>query len=211
MDKKDVDRIFRIFRRLYPDSRVALDYGNPLQLLVATILSAQCTDKKVNEITKPLFIKYPGVNDFAGASVEELQEAVRPTGFYRNKARNIINSARMIRDEFGGEVPDSMDKLLRLPGVARKTANIVLSSAFKRAEGIAVDTHVKRLSERLGMSGHHDPDKIERDLLNLIPKQDWLDANYLLVNHGRSICKARKPQCEACQVRLYCAYFKSRS
>ena len=202
-------KIIKVLRKEYPKSRVALKYGSPLQLLVATMLSAQCTDKKVNEITPGLFKRCRTAGDFAEISSEELERIIKPTGFYRTKAKNIINSARMIRDEFGGRIPDSMEELLRLPGVARKTANIVLSSAFKKAEGIAVDTHVKRLSGRLGLSASRNPDKIERDLMAIVPRADWLDFNYLMVSHGRAVCTARSPRCCECGLRAWCDYYKA--
>jgi len=199
-----VRKIIPILRRTYPDSRTALDYSNPLQILVATILSAQCTDKKVNEITPGLFRKYSTAADFAAADPQVLEEEIRPTGFFRNKTKSIIGASRRIVEAYGGRVPDSMQELLTLPGVARKTANIVLSSVFGRAEGIAVDTHVKRLAGRLGLSRKKDPDKIEQDLLKIVPREAWLDFNYLLVNHGRALCPARKPKCLECPVKRLC-------
>lgn len=199
-----IQDIIRILRRLYPRSRTALHFETPLQILVATILSAQCTDEKVNEITPALFSKYRKAEDFANADPQVLEEEIRPTGFFRNKTRSIINASRKIVSDFGGEVPDTMEALVSLPGVARKTANIVLSSAFHRAEGIAVDTHVKRLSQRLGLSQEKNPDKIEQDLMALVPREDWLDFNYMLVNHGRKTCQAKKPRCPDCELRHLC-------
>jgi endonuclease-3 len=171
---------------------------------VATILSAQCTDERVNQLTPALFQAYPDAAAFAAADRAELERDVRPTGFFRNKAKNIIGAATKIVADFGGRVPDTMAELITLPGVARKTANIVLSSAYGKAEGIAVDVHVKRLSGRLGLSRQVDPEKIERDLLTIVPKEDWLDFNYLLVNHGRRICRARKPKCPECKLSGLC-------
>jgi endonuclease-3 len=199
-----IEEIISILSEAYPSSRTALKHENPLQILVATILSAQCTDEKVNQITPALFQKYPTPSDFASADKDELEEEIRPTGFFRNKTKSIINASKKIVEDFGGEVPDNMEDLITLPGVARKTANIVLSSAFKKAEGIAVDTHVRRLSQRLGLSKEKDPDKIEKDLMMIVPKEDWLDFNYMLVNHGRKICQARKPLCPQCGVRQLC-------
>jgi len=199
-----IDEIIRILLETYPDCRTALYHSNPLEILVATILSAQCTDKKVNEITPGLFAKYPTAADFAAADPAKLEEEIRPTGFYRNKTRSIIGAARRIEDDFEGRVPDTMEDLITLPGVARKTANIVLSSGFRKAEGIAVDTHVKRLSGRLGLSREKDPDKIEQDLLQIVPRSAWLDFNYLLVNHGRALCPARKPRCTECPLAHLC-------
>jgi endonuclease-3 len=202
--KKRIGKLIKILRREYPDSRTALGFESPLQILVATILAAQCTDERVNQITPALFRKYPTAAAFASADREELEAEIRPTGFFRNKAKSIIGAARKIVDEFGGRVPASMANLITLPGVARKTANIVLSSGYGIAEGIAVDTHVKRLSGRLGLSRQHDPEKIEKDLLKLVPKKDWLDFNYMLVNHGRKVCPARKPRCPECSLRRLC-------
>jgi len=202
--KERIGAIIKVLRKLYPASRTALDFETPLQILVATILSAQCTDSRVNQITPGLFRKYPTASDFARANREELEREIRPAGFFRNKAKSILGASKKIVEDFGGEVPDTMDQLILLPGVARKTANIVLSSAFRKAEGIAVDTHVKRLSGRLGLSKERDPEKIERDLMALIPRRDWLDFNYLLVNHGRKTCQARKPKCPECVINTLC-------
>jgi endonuclease-3 len=202
--KVRIGDIIGILRKSYPRSRTALKFESPLQILVATILSAQCTDEKVNQITPSLFRKYPDANDFAQADQKKLEEEIRPTGFFRNKARSIINASREIVEDFNGQVPHRMEELITLPGVARKTANIVLSSAFKKAEGIAVDTHVRRLAQRLGLSKEKDPDKIEKDLMRIVPKKDWLDFNYMLVNHGRRVCQARKPRCPQCTICHLC-------
>lgn len=202
--KDRIGKIIRILRREYPGSRTALGFESPLQILVATILAAQCTDERVNQITPALFRKYPTAAAFAAADRAELEAEIRPTGFFRNKAKNIIGAARKIAEEFGDQVPSNMADLITLPGVARKTANIVLSSGYGIAEGIAVDTHVKRLSGRLGLSRQDDPEKIEKDLLRLVPKKDWLDFNYMLVNHGRKTCQARKPRCPDCALRYLC-------
>ncbi len=202
--KKRIPEIIRILYREYPESRTALNFQAPLQILVATILSAQCTDARVNLVTPALFKKYRSASDFARANPEELQKEIRSTGFFRNKSKNIILAARKIVEDFDGKVPDSMEELITLPGVARKTANIVLSSGYGRAEGIAVDTHVKRLSRRLGLSRENNPDKIESDLLGLVPKKDWLDFNYVFVNHGRDVCQARKPRCSECILKSLC-------
>jgi endonuclease-3 len=202
--KERIGRIIRLMRRAYPASRTALLYETPLQILVATILAAQCTDERVNKITPGLFEKYPTAADFASADRETLEGEIRPTGFFRNKAKSIIGAAKKIVEDFGGEVPARMEDLITLPGVARKTGNIVLSSGYGKAEGIAVDTHVKRLSGRLGLSRQTDPDKIEKDLLKIVPRKDWLDFNYMLVNHGRKICQARKPRCPECVLQRLC-------
>lgn len=202
--RERIGEVIRVLRREYPRSRTALHHETPLQILVATILAAQCTDERVNQITPPLFRRYPTAEAFAKADRTELEAEVRPTGFFRNKAKSIIGAARKIVADFGGQVPAKMADLITLPGVARKTANIVLSSGYGIAEGIAVDTHVKRLSGRLGLSRQRDPDKIERDLMKLVPKKDWLDFNYMLVNHGRKVCQARKPRCPECPLRNLC-------
>lgn len=202
--KQGIAEIIRILRKTYPRSRTALYFKTPLQILVATILSAQCTDEQVNKITPSLFNKYKGVSDFAKARQAVLEQEIRSAGFYRNKAKNIIAASKMIANRFKGRVPDTMAELVCLPGVARKTANIVLSSSFHKAEGIAVDTHVKRLSQRLGLSAEGNPDKIENDLMEIVPRKDWLDFNYILVNHGRAICVARKPKCPECPLRRLC-------
>ena len=199
-----LDEIIRILKEAYPRSRTALRFETPLQILVATILSAQCTDEKVNEITPALFRRFPTAADFAQADPRVLEAEIRPTGFFRNKTKSIIGASQKIVEDFKGIVPDKMEDLITLPGVARKTANIVLSSAYKKAEGIAVDTHVKRLSQRLGLSREKDPDKIEQDLMGLVPRKYWLDFNYMLVNHGRKICQARKPNCPECVLNHIC-------
>jgi len=205
--KKPADRvidIIRLLRKAYPQSRTALAFETPLQILVSTILSAQCTDERVNKITPALYKKYPNAAAFANADRAGLETDIRPTGFFRNKAKSIMGAAKKIVGDFGGEVPDTMAELITLPGVARKTANIVLSSAFKKAEGIAVDVHVKRLAGRLGLSKQTVPEKIEQDLLKIVPRGAWLDFNYLLVNHGRAVCQARKPRCAECVLASLC-------
>lgn len=203
IDKRAVE-IIKILNKTYPKSRTSLHYKTSLQLLIATILAAQCTDERVNKITPSLFAKYKSSSDFARAQQKVLEEEIRSAGIYKNKAKNIIAASKKMVEDFKGKVPDTMETLITLPGVARKTANIVLSSAFQKAEGIAVDTHVKRLSVRLGLSREKNPDKIEQDLLKIVPKKYWLDFNYLLVNHGRKICMARKPLCPECAIKLLC-------
>lgn len=188
----------------YPDAEIALEFSTRWELLVATILSAQCTDKKVNEVTADFFPRYPGPAAVAGASLEELEDQVRPTGFYRQKSKNIRNSARMILDEFGGEVPGTMEDLTRLPGVARKTANVVLSNGFDTHVGVVVDTHVRRISQRLALTRQDDPVKIEGDLKKLYPADRWLDVSDLFIAHGRRTCDAQRPACEDCVVEDLC-------
>ena len=196
--------ILKILKETYPEAGIALKFENPLQLLVATILSAQCTDERVNRVTPGLFKKYPSARAFAEADPEELAQDIRPTGFYKQKAGFIKEACRILLEKHGGEVPKSMEALLELPGVARKTANIVLANAYGIVEGIPVDTHVRRLAHRLGLSRQKDPLKIERDLMNLIPKEDWAVIPYVLQAHGRRICTARKPKCEKCVVKDLC-------
>jgi endonuclease III len=190
--------------RQYPDVRLALDFENPFQLLAATILAAQCTDKKVNEVTPALFRRYPTPRHLAAANLTELEEMVRSTGFFRVKARTIRNLGQALLAEHGGEAPASMDALVKLPGVGRKTANVVLGNAFGRNEGIAVDTHVQRLSRRFGLTEETDPEAIEQDLMAVIPRQDWTRFALLLQEHGRAICKARRPECGVCPVAELC-------
>jgi endonuclease III len=195
-------RAHEVLRRLgdlYPDAHCALDYsGDPWHLLVAVILSAQTTDVGVNKVTPVLFARYPGPGDLAGADVPDVEAIVRPTGFYHQKTRSIVAAARMVVTEFGGRVPDTMEELMSLPGVARKTANIVISNAYGKVEGIAVDTHVFRLAHRLGLTDEKDPDKVERDLTALLPREEWFHVNYRFIDHGRAVCTAKRPVCGAC-------------
>jgi endonuclease-3 len=191
-------------RRLYPDAKCSLNYSNPLELLVATQLSAQCTDERVNIVTQQLFKKYRTVEDYATASQEELEQDIRSTGFYRNKARNIRAACQRIIADYGGEVPRTMAGLLSLAGVARKTANVVLGNAFGIVEGFVVDTHIGRLSRRFGWTKNEDPVKVEQDLMRIILQQDWLDLSHLLIFHGRAVCYSRNPQCERCTLIPLC-------
>lgn len=185
-------------KRLYPDAKCSLDYETTVQLLVATMLSAQCTDERVNKVTPALFARFPDAKALAQGDREELENLIHSTGFYRNKAKNIQGACQKIITEFNGEVPPYMDELLKLPGVARKTANVVLAHGFGKNIGVTVDTHVKRLSNRLGLTEYSDPIKIERDLMRLLPQDDWENWSIRLIYHGRAICKARKPDCENC-------------
>lgn len=196
--------IIRRLRQAHPDARCALDHRNAFELLVATILSAQCTDERVNQVTPALFARYPTPAAMAAADRAELEEAIRPTGFYRNKARHIQEAAQRIAHDFGGEVPASMEALTTLPGVARKTANVVLGVAYGLAEGIVVDTHVARLANRLGLSRQTDPNKIEQDLMAITPREEWIDLAHLLIFHGRRVCTARKPDCPNCVLNDLC-------
>jgi endonuclease-3 len=196
--------IIRILSEAYPQATVALNFSTPLEMLVATILSAQCTDERVNQVTASLFQKYRTCEDYLSVSEAELAADIKPTGFFNQKTRAIRGACQRIVEIYGGQVPDTMDDLLTLPGVARKTANIVLGNAFGKVEGIAVDTHVRRLAERLGFTSEKDPDKIERDLMRLVPRDRWFPFTYVLIEHGRRICIARNPKCEICPVNHLC-------
>ncbi len=197
-------RIVEILARTYPDARCALRHRNALELLVATILSAQCTDARVNEVTRELFRRYRTARDYAQADPAELERRVRPTGFYRSKARAIRGAARILAEKHGGRVPDTMEDLLELPGVARKTANVVLGTWFGKATGVVVDTHVRRVSRRLGLTRHEDPKKIEQDLMRILPREEWIDFSHRLIWHGRRLCTARKPKCAECPLASCC-------
>jgi endonuclease-3 len=198
MRRARAERIMAELRRLYPDARCSLNFSNPLELLIATILSAQCTDERVNQVTATLFQKYRSVADYARSRSGELEQDVKSTGFYRNKARNIREAARLIVERYHGEVPRTMAELLTLPGVARKTANVVLGNAYGVVEGVVVDTHVGRLARRMGLSDSEDPARVEQDLMALFPQRDWLALSHALIYHGRAICQARQPLCDRC-------------
>jgi endonuclease-3 len=196
--------IIRLLSRAYPDAKVALRFSNPLEMLVATILSAQTTDQGVNKVTESLFRKYRTPADYLRVPESELAADIKPTGFFNQKTRSIRGAAQRLVDVYDGRVPDTMEDLVTLPGVARKTANIVLGNAYGIVEGIAVDTHVRRVAQRLGFTEEKDPDKIERDLMRLIPRKRWFDFTYVLIEHGRAICVARNPKCEICPVNQLC-------
>lgn len=191
-----VKKMNAVLQRLYPTATIALNYSNGWELMVAVQLSAQCTDKRVNLVTKELFQKYKTIDDYANANLREMEKGVYATGFYRNKAKNIIGAAKVVRDEFGGEIPKTMEELLKIPGVARKTANVVLSTLYGVAEGIAVDTHVRRFAIRFDLSDHTDPVRIERDLMEIMPKSEWWGFNHRLVHYGRDYCPARPHACD---------------
>ena len=203
-EKKRVRRLIKLLRAEYPEARCSLDHTSPLELLVATILSAQCTDERVNLVTAELFRKYRTWEDYASAPASELERDIHSTGFFRNKAKSIQGACRRIGEQHGGRVPDRMEELLELPGVARKTANVVLGNAYHIASGVVVDTHVSRLSARLGLSAEKTPEKIERDLTEVVPKSDWIDFSHLLIAHGRKVCKARNPLCGECVLAALC-------
>ena len=203
--KSRINKILQILRRTYPDVKTALRHQNPLEMLIATILSAQCTDVRVNEVTKTLFKKLRTAEDYADIPLAELEKMIRPTGFFRNKAKSIKGCCRGLVEKHDGKVPDSMEALIKLPGIGRKTANVILGSAFG-IPGIVVDTHVKRLSQRIGLTKEKDPVKIEFELMALIPKKDWIDFSHELIWHGRRLCPARKPKCPQCPVWELCDY-----
>lgn len=204
MADEKVNEIVALLKKNYPDVKIALDFSNPLELLVATILSAQSTDKQINKVTKTLFKKYRTPQDYVKTPQQELEKDIYSTGFYRNKAKNIKKLSEILVNDFNSKVPGTMEDLLMLPGVARKTANIVLSGAFGKNEGIAVDTHVKRVAARLGLTKNTDPDKIEKDLMKIIPGNEWDIFALRLIHHGREICVAKKPKCEICFLNNVC-------
>ncbi len=201
--KQRVKAIYPILRTTYPDAKIALNFSTPLELLIATILSAQCTDVRVNIVTEDLFQKYRSASDWAHADVKEIEEDIRSTGFFRNKAQNIQGACTRIEKDFGGRVPRTMEELTTLPGVGRKTANVLLGNAFD-TPGITCDTHVIRLSRRLALSDNSDPVKLEFDLADIVPKKNWTLFSHLLIFHGRNICKARKPNCPECPIARHC-------
>jgi len=202
--KARVEQILKALNQMYPQATCALHHNNAWELLVATILSAQCTDKRVNEVTPGLFAKYPTVTDLAHASQAELAMDIRPTGFFNNKSKSLIGAAQRLLSEFGGEVPKSMDELLSVPGAARKTANVVLGTAFGIASGVVVDTHVYRVSRRLDLTKQSDPVKIEKDLMKILPEQRWILFSHQIIHHGRALCQARKPLCADCRLDPIC-------
>jgi endonuclease-3 len=204
MTNKHKTKIIAMLKKQYPNAGCSLNFRTPHQLLVATILSAQCTDERVNLVTPGLFEKYKTPADFAGSSIIELENDIRSTGFFRNKAKAIKESSKMIMGKFAGQTPNKMEQLVDLPGVGRKTAGVILGTAFGKAEGIVVDTHVSRLSQRLGFTMEKDASKIERDLMLVIPKKNWIIFSHLMIFHGRSVCKARKPDCGNCVIAEYC-------
>jgi len=202
--KARVVQILAGLDRMYPNVSCALHHNDAWQLLVATILSAQCTDKRVNEVTPGLFKKYPAIQDFAAAKQDELAQDIRSTGFFNNKAKSVIGAARKILSDFGGEIPRDIDKLLTVPGAARKTANVVLGTAFGIASGVVVDTHVQRISQRLDLTKESEPVKIEKDLMKIIPQERWILFSHQIIHHGRALCVARKPRCAECELNQLC-------
>jgi endonuclease-3 len=202
--KQRVTKIIELLEKQFPNAKTALNYSNPLEILVATMLSAQTTDERVNIVTQKLFKKYRTPEDYANADIKELEQDIRSTGFYHNKARNLKKCCQLLVEKYNSQVPKTMDEMLELPGVARKTANIVLYNAYGITSGIAVDTHVRRVSQRLGLTENDDPDKIEQDLMQITPKDKWMKLTDLLISHGRQVCIARKPKCEICVLNKIC-------
>lgn len=209
--KKRVREVIRRLKRVYPDAKCSLNHSNPFQLLIATILSAQCTDERVNMVTADLFRKYRKPEDYLKVPAQELEKDIQSTGFFRNKTRSIQGTSKVLTEEYGGQVPHTMDELLELPGVARKTANVVLGNAFGVKAGVVVDTHVTRLSHRLAFSAQNTAEKIELDLIQIVPKRDWVIFPHLMIYHGRKICKARNPLCAECVIEKHCpsSYLKT--
>jgi endonuclease III len=209
--KTRAKKIIQLLKRAYPDAKCSLNHSNAFELLIATILSAQCTDERVNIVTADLFRKYRKPQDYLKVSASELQDDIRTTGFFRNKTKSIQGTAKMLSEQYGGMVPDTIEELLELPGVARKTANVVLGNAFGVTSGVVVDTHVTRLSRRLALTQQMHPEKIENDLIAIVPRRDWVIFSHLLIAHGRKVCKARNPLCAECVVEKYCpsSYLKT--
>ena len=210
MKKNDIVKFTEILKQTYPDATCSLDFKTPFQMVVAVMLSAQCTDERVNKTTPALFERCKTVQDFADIDIKELEEIIHPCGFYKNKAKNIKLCAKQVLENFDGKVPDNMDDLQSLAGVGRKSANVVMLEVFNKPQGIAVDTHAKRISNLIGLSKESDPSKIEQDLVKIFPKEYLKDINHLFVWHGRNTCIARKPKCDICTVKKYCKYYKKR-
>jgi endonuclease-3 len=209
-DKKEIKKlkekalkIIKVLKKLFPTAKIALNYSNPWELLVAVVLSAQCTDKKVNEVTKKLFKKYKTLDDYIKANPREFEQDIKSTGFYKNKAKNILATARIIKEKFNGQVPKKIEELLTLPGIGRKSANVILGNAYGIVEGIAVDTHVRRLAKKLGLTKNTDPDKIEKDLMQIIPKKYWFPFTYWLIEYGRKYCPARPHNHNNCPLKKF--------
>ena len=210
MNKKDAIDMIEILKKTYPDATCSLDFKTPFEIVIAVMLSAQCTDERVNKTTPELFKKYPTIEDFANCDINELEEIIHPCGFYKNKAKNAKACAQKILSDFNGIVPKTMEELTSLPGVGRKSANVILLEAFGIANGIAVDTHAKRISNKIGLSKEKEPTKIEQDLLKIFPKENLKDVNHLFVWHGRNTCTARNPKCENCTIKKYCKTYKTK-
>ena len=207
MNKKEAIELIEILKNTYPDAKCSLNFNNAFELLIAVMLSAQCTDERVNKTTPVLFDKYKTAFDFSNIDINELENLIHPCGFYKNKAKNIKKTSEILVKKYNGQVPSSIDELLNLPGVGRKTANVIMLEAFQAPQGIAVDTHCKRLSVRIGLSKNSDPIKIEQDLLKIFPKKYYKDINHIFILHGRNICKSRNPNCSNCQINKICKYY----
>ena len=206
--KKDLKEIIKILKETYPEAECSLDFSNPFQMAVAVLLSAQCTDARVNIVTKELFKAAPTAKEMNTLTIKEIEKYIASCGLYKTKAKNIKGLAEMVMDKYNGEIPDTMEELVKLPGIGRKSANVVMLEAFHNPQGVAIDTHAKRICNRIGISKEESPEKIEQDLLKKIDKDEYFDANHLFVWHGRYTCKARKPECEKCTITKYCNYFK---
>lgn len=210
MTKKQVCELITILKEYYPDAKCSLDFSSPFEMCIAVMLSAQCTDERVNKTTPSLFSKYNTPSDFVNIDLNELEEYIRPCGFHKNKAKNIKNLAIMLEEKFNGIVPDTMEDLMKLPGIGRKSANVIMLEAFDNPQGIAVDTHAMRISNRLGLSKSTNPNIIEKDLIKIIPREYFKDVNHLFMWHGRNICKAPTPNCDICPIKNYCSYYKKK-
>ena len=210
MNKKDAVAIIEELKNMYPDAKCSLDFKTPFQMLVAVVLSAQCTDERVNKTTPSIFEKYPGPIDFVNMNIAELENLIHPCGFYKTKAKNLKKTAEILVQKYNGKVPDNMEELMSLPGVGRKSANVIMLEAFNKPQGIAVDTHCKRISNRMGFSKESEPEKIEQDLLKVVPKEYYKDVNHLFIWHGRNTCTAQKPKCDSCKVRKHCKEMKNK-
>ena len=208
MNKKDAEKIIEILNKTYPDAKCSLNFTTPFEMLIAVILSAQCTDERVNKTTPAIFEKYNTPEDFANMDIKLLEELIHPCGFYKNKAKSIKNTSKILIEKYNSKVPETMEELMNLPGVGRKTANVIMLEAFNNPQGIAVDTHCKRLANRIGFSNKSDPEKIEQDLLKLIPKKYYKDANHILIWHGRNVCSARHPECNKCSIKNFCKEYQ---
>ena len=206
MNKKDAIEIIKLLKEMYPDAKCSLDFNTPFQMLFAVVLSAQCTDDRVNKTTPAIFAKYPEPKDFASMDIRLLEELIHSCGFYKTKARNLKKTAQILVDKYNGIVPNNMEELMSLPGVGRKSANVIMLEAFNMPQGIAVDTHCKRLANRIGFSDESEPEKIEQDLLKIIPEEYYKDVNHIFIWHGRNVCSSQKPKCEICKLKKYCRY-----
>lgn len=208
MNKKDAVKIVETLKEMYPDAKCSLDFSTPFQMLVSVVLSAQCTDERVNKTTPSIFAKYSTPQDFADMDITLLEDLIHPCGFYKAKAKNLKKTAQILVDKYNGIVPNNMDDLMSLPGVGRKSANVIMLEAFDLPQGIAVDTHCKRIANRLGFSSESDPAKIEQDLLKVIPKEYYKDVNHIFIWHGRNVCTSQKPKCDSCKLKQYCKFYK---